>query len=231
MNRLANKIALVTGAHSGIGYAIAHAFRDEGAFVIASDLPRVVVTGEIGLDVSDEANWQAIVSAAVDEHGRLDILVNNAGTASGAALHELDLAEWKRVLSVNQLGPYLGMRAVMPHMIRAGHGSIINISSIFGARAVPGEGAYHATKAAVLGMTRNAAVTYAEHNIRVNAILPGWIATPMTQGRNEEVIDRTPMRRGGRPQEIAAAAVFLASDESSYVTGVELPVDGGYLAI
>jgi 3alpha(or 20beta)-hydroxysteroid dehydrogenase len=142
--------------------------------------------------------------------------------------------DWDRVVNVNQTGTYLGIKAVVPTMLSQGSGSIINISSVVGSRAVPDLADYHASKAAVIGITRNAAVTYASSGIRVNVILPGWIDTPSNESQpahlTKQFIDNTPMRRGGRPADIAWAATYLAADESQYVTGVELPVDGGYLA-
>lgn len=239
VDRLVGKVAIVTGAHSGIGLAIAEAFRAEGAIVYASDIKAEVgaisPSTEARLDVTSEDEWDRLARAVKEQQGRIDILVNNAGGTSYEFLHDFTVENWNSLTALNQLGPALGMRAVLTSMIDAGKGSIVNISSIFGARSVAGIAAYHATKGALLNMTRNAAVSYARQGVRINAILPGWTRTPITEAQdpklNEEFIGRTPIGRGAVPAEIAQPAVFLASDEASFVTGVELPVDGGYLAI
>ncbi|MDT0440517.1 MULTISPECIES: SDR family NAD(P)-dependent oxidoreductase [Streptomyces] len=249
MGRLTGKVALVTGGARGIGRGIAELFAAHGAAVTAVDVldpaapegpadpaPRDGTgTLEHGrLDVTDERGWAETVAGVEERHGRLDILVNNAGVGSYEAVHELAPDEWQRVLGVNQTGVYLGMRAAIPALRRSGGGSIINISSIYGAAAVPGSLAYQATKGAVRSMTRNAAVTYAPDNIRANAVLPGWIRTPMTLAQtrefNDAVIASTPLGRGAEPLDIAHGCVYLASDESSYVTGTDLVIDGGFLA-
>ncbi|HEX7291318.1 MAG TPA: SDR family NAD(P)-dependent oxidoreductase [Conexibacter sp.] len=233
--RLSGKVALVTGGHQGIGKGIVDGFRDQGALVVCADV-QCEDDGETSrrLDVTDEESWNAVVSSILERHRRIDVLVNNAGIGAYAPLHELTREEWDRIVGVNQLGTYLGIKTVVPSMLSHGLGSIINISSIFGSRAVAGIAAYHASKAAVIGITRNAAVTYATAGIRVNAILPGWIDTPAHQNQPKDLtrqfIGDTPMGRGGQPADVAWAAVYLAADESQYVTGVELPVDGGYLA-
>jgi 3alpha(or 20beta)-hydroxysteroid dehydrogenase len=238
MERLAGKVAVVTGAARGIGRGIAEAMTAEGAVVVACDvLPfdgESAVSATAVLDVTDEAAWMALAAGVVAQHGRVDVLVNNAGVTGPDAVHETSLAEWERIIGVDQTGVFLGMKAVIPAMIEAGGGSIVNISSICGAAAVPGIAAYHAAKGAVLTLTKNAAITYAPQRIRANAILPGWITTPMTAGQADDVnavfLDATPLGHPGSPEDIAWAAVYLASDESSFVTGADLPVDGGYLA-
>jgi NAD(P)-dependent dehydrogenase (short-subunit alcohol dehydrogenase family) len=238
MNRLQGKVTLITGTGRGIGRAIVEAFAQEGATVVATG------RGADGgfddaidyrqLEVSDEASWALVVGDVLARHGRIDVLVNNAGIIVYEALDELSLEDWNRVIAVNQTGVFLGMRAVIPSMLANSAGSIINVSSIWGNAAVAGAHAYHATKGAVRNMSKNAAVTYAERGIRVNSLHPGFIDTPLTEAQdpavNAWVVGQTPMRRAGRPEEVAAATVFLASDESSYVTGSELVVDGGYLA-
>ncbi|WP_457587672.1 SDR family NAD(P)-dependent oxidoreductase [Ensifer canadensis] len=239
VKRLENKIAIVTGAHTGIGLAIAEAFREEGAVVYATDIKasvgNVESVRESRLDVTDENQWSQLVEAVLQRQGRIDVLVNNAGGTNYESVHDFKIENWNALIVLNQLGPGLGMRAVLPAMLSAGMGSIINVSSILGARAVAGISAYHASKGALLNMTRNAAVSYARQGVRINAVLPGWTDTPLARAQdpklNEEFIARMPIGRGASPSEIAQAVVFLASDEASFVTGVELPVDGGYLAI
>lgn len=238
MNRLAGKVAIVTGAGRGIGRAIATAFAHQGATVIAtSQSPHHDYEPGIEYlahEVAREDGWKAVVGTVLERHGRIDVLVNNAGIIAYEPIHELTLADWQRVVDVNQTGVFLGMREVVPTMLEQASGSIINVSSIWGNAAVGGAHAYHATKGAVRNMSKNAAITYATTGIRVNSLHPGFIATPLTDaqdpGVNEFVVSMTPMGRPGRPEEIAAGAVFLASDESSFMTGAELVIDGGYLA-
>jgi NAD(P)-dependent dehydrogenase (short-subunit alcohol dehydrogenase family) len=162
------------------------------------------------------------------------VLANNAGVIAYQPLHELTVAEWERVVATNQTGTWLGMRAVIPHMVGQRNGSIINISSIWGSVAVSGAHAYHATKGAVRNMSKSAAISYAKDNVRVNSLHPGFIQTPLTDAQdpeiNEFVVAQTPLGRAGTGEEIANGAVFLASDEASFVTGSELVIDGGYLA-
>lgn len=237
MFELDGKVAIVTGASRGIGEGIAIALAAAGATVVGCD---VLEFGEhqlastAQLDVTDESQWNSVVASVTKEFGAPTILINNAGVTLPSDVLETSLADWERVIGVDQTGVFLGMKAVIPAMRAAGGGSIVNISSICGAAAVAGIAAYHAAKGAVLTLTKNAAVTYASDGIRANAILPGWIATPMTANQAEEINDgfrsATPLARPGSPADVAAAAVFLASDEASFVTGVDLPVDGGYLA-
>ncbi len=238
MGRLTGKVAIISGAARGIGQSVAETFHAEGATVLAGDiLPPSSPSDGVDwteLDVAQEDAWRTVVDRVEADYGRLDVLVNNAGISEYEAIHDVTMSSWRRIVAVNQTGVWLGMRAAVPAMRRSGGGSIINMSSILGAAAIPGEHVYHATKGAVLSMTRNAAVTYARENIRVNAILPGWIRTPMTEAQepalNEAFVACTPMARGGEPEDVANGALFLASDDSRYVTGIELPVDGGYLA-
>lgn len=241
MDRLKGKTTLVTGAGRGIGRAIAEEFAREGAQVLATGRGAECSYGDEldatfewhQLDVSSEADWQRVVAAAGDLGG-IDVLVNNAGIITYDLPHELTLDDWSRVVAVNQTGAWLGMREVIPSMLARGGGSIINVSSIWGNAAVVGAHAYHATKGAIRNMSKSAAITYAKDNIRVNSLHPGFVVTPLTDAQdpsiNEYVVGQTPMGRAGQPQEIAQGAVFLASDESSFMTGSELVIDGGYLA-
>jgi NAD(P)-dependent dehydrogenase (short-subunit alcohol dehydrogenase family) len=241
MSRLQGKVAVVTGAGRGIGRSIAEVFAKEGATVIATSRRDEdgfgVVAGPVEyrqLDVADRRAWADVVGEVLTRHGRVDVLVNNAGIIKYEPVHELGDDDWDEVVAVNQTGTWLGMKTVLPHMLAQGAGSIINVSSIWGNAAVGGAHAYHATKGAVRTMSKNAAITYAKDGIRVNSLHPGFIRTPLTDAQdpdvNDYVVSQTPMGRAGTPEEIAYAAVFLASDESSFVTGSELVVDGGYLA-
>lgn len=237
--RLEGKVALVTGASRGIGLAIVERFAEEGAKVVAgsssnpSGIYPAGVSG-IELDVTREDHWKRAVADALAAHGRIDILVNNAGIIVYEPAHELSTDDWNKVVAVNQSGVFFGMREVIPAMLERKSGSIINVSSIWGLAAVPGGHVYHATKGAVTMMSKNAAITYVKEGIRVNSLHPGFIDTPLTQsqdpGINEFVVGMTPMGRAGTPREIANGCLFLASDESSFMTGSELVIDGGYLA-
>jgi NAD(P)-dependent dehydrogenase (short-subunit alcohol dehydrogenase family) len=237
--RLKGKIALVTGASRGIGLGVVKRFAEEGAVVVAgstSNPSGVYPSGVEGVvhDVGKEDDWKRVIGDLLAKHGRIDVLVNNAGIIAYSPLHELTTEDWARVVNVNQTGVFLGMRAVVPAMQKQKSGSIINVSSIWGNAAVPGAHAYHATKGAVRNMTKNAAITYVADNIRVNSLHPGFIDTPLTQSQAPEVnafvVAATPMKRAGTAREIANGALFLASDESSFMTGAELVIDGGYLA-
>jgi NAD(P)-dependent dehydrogenase (short-subunit alcohol dehydrogenase family) len=237
--RLQDKVVLVTGAASGIGRAVTDLFVQQGAQVIASDIaepaqPYAAGVEAIRLDVTQEADWAAAVTAIVAKYGRLDVLVNNAGIIAYEPLDELGIEAWNRMIAVDQTGVFLGMREAVRAMRPRKSGSIVNISSIWGSAAVAGAHSYHAAKGAVRNMSKNAALTYVGDGIRVNSVHPGFIHTPLTDAQaadlNDAVIDATPMKRGGQPIEIAYGVLYLASDEASYVTGTELVIDGGYLA-
>lgn len=234
---LDGRVCVVTGAASGIGEATARRFAAEGATVVATDL-RVHTSQVDGslywrhLDVRDLANWESVVEETEATFGRIDVLFNCAGlVGSYLGITEVDLADWDDIVAVNMTGVFYGMRTIIPVMQRQQRGSIINMSSIWGILGASGVAAYQASKGAVTVMTRNAAMTYAGDGIRVNSLHPGLIVTPMTMAQSasisEELIRQTPMGRAGRPEEVAAVATFLASDESSYVTGSQLMVDGG----
>ena len=237
--RLQGKVALVTGASRGIGFAVAKLFAREGAIVYAassSNPSGIFPAGVLGveLDVAKEEHWKRVVAEIVAARGRIDVLVNNAGIAVYDAVHECSTENWRKVLGVNQDGCFFGMREVIPHMQARKAGSIVNVGSVWGKAAVAGAHAYHATKGAMVMMTKNAAITYAGDGLRVNSIHPGIIDTPLTRGQdpaiNAYVIGVTPMKRAGTALEIAQGCLFLASDDSSFMTGAELVIDGGYLA-
>ena len=242
MARLQDKVAIITGGGRGIGRATAELFASEGAQVYVTDVRAPEPPYEDPaihfsiMDVASEQGWSDLVDGIVARHGAVDILVNNAGIGgSQLPLADENIADWDRVIAVNQTGVFLGMRAVLPGMRAKRAGSIINFSSIWGIAAVPGAAAYHATKAAVRHLSKHAAVTYAADNVRVNSVHPGIIATPMVlEDQAEEtsagVVAATPLGRMGQPIELANGVLFLASDESSFVTGTELVIDGGYLA-
>lgn len=237
--RVGGKVALVTGASRGIGLGIVERFAEEGAVVYAgstSNPTGVYPAGVYGvkLDVSSEDDWKRVIAQIIAEQGRIDVLVNNAGIIVYEPVHTLSLDDWNKVVGVNQTGVFLGMREVIPHMQKQKAGSIINVSSIWGKAAVAGAHVYHATKGAVGIMSKNAAMIYVGDGIRVNSLHPGFIDTPLTQSQDPDmnafVVASTPMKRAGTPREIANGALFLASDESSFMTGAELVIDGGYLA-
>ncbi|MFT3796024.1 SDR family NAD(P)-dependent oxidoreductase [Flavobacterium sp.] len=238
MSTLKNKIAIVTGANQGIGLAIVKKFVAEGAKVYAFDIKETADYGEnvtfLQVDVAQEAQWRAAVAKVIAENGRIDVLANNAGLIDYTPIHELELENWDRLVAVDQTGVFLGMKHVIPHMMKEGKGSIINTSSIWGLVGASGVAAYNAAKAAVVGLSKNAAVTYATQGVRVNSVMPGFISTPLTDSQDAElnqwVIDQTPMKRAGKPEEIANGVAFLASDEASYITGLDLIIDGGYTA-
>jgi 3alpha(or 20beta)-hydroxysteroid dehydrogenase len=237
--RLQGKVVLVTGAASGIGHAVAELFATEGAIVFASDIasPKLAYSNGIEalkLDVTREEDWEAAVDTIIEKNGRLDVLINNAGIIAYEPLHELEMNAWMTMIAVDQTGVFLGMREAIRVMRRQKSGSIVNISSIWGSAAVAGAHSYHAAKGAVRNMSKNAAMTYVADGIRVNSVHPGFIHTPLTDAQapelNQVVIASTPMKRGGESIEVAYGCLYLASDESSYVTGAELAIDGGYLA-
>ena len=243
--RLDGKVALVTGAARGIGAAIARRFAAEGARVLVTDADEEGVrqiAAELGAsarghDVTSEAAWDEVARWAVETHDHVDALVNNAGVFLAARLQETTLEDFRRLQEVNQVGVFLGMRTIAPLMVQRGTGSIINMSSIAGRMGSPYLTAYAASKWAVRGMTKCVAKELAATGVRVNSLHPGQIDTDMharQKERTPELIQKLvagiPMRRIGNPVEVADAAVFLASDESRYMTGSEIVIDGGVSA-
>lgn len=244
MGRLDERVCLITGGARGQGAAEARLFADEGARVWISDVLDGLgerLAGEIGatyrhLDVRDEDAWQRLVDEIIDRDGRIDVLVNNAGIFRSNRLFETSLAEFEEVMAVNCTGVFLGMRAVAPHMRRAGRGSIVNVSSLAGLTGAHGAFAYGTSKWAVRGMTKTAATEMARRGVRVNSIHPGLIDTDMMHqlpGSEDEprLARRVPLGRVAEANEVARLALYLASDESSYSTGSEFVVDGGLNAL
>lgn len=250
MGRLDGKVAVITGGASGMGRATALRFAAEGAKVLLADVD--VAGGEATLDgikaaggtasflrvdVSQPADVQEMIRVAVHDLGGLDVLFNNAGIEGQSSwLADCTEENWDRVLAINLKGVFLGMKYALPHMAAQGHGSIINTASVAGLVGWRAGGAYSASKAGVANLTRTAALEYARYNVRVNAICPGVIRTPMLDRINpspdmmQRLVTMQPMPRLGTADDIANMALFLASDESAFVTGAMLPVDGGYTA-
>jgi 3alpha(or 20beta)-hydroxysteroid dehydrogenase len=248
MNRLDGKIALVSGAARGQGEAHARLFVAEGARVVVGDVldeQGQALVEELGddaryahLDVSREEDWARVVATTVAEFGGLDILVNNAGIARYSSIVDLSLAAYMEVIGVNQVGAFLGMRAAIPLMTARGSGSIVNISSTSGLVGASGTLAYTASKFAIRGMTKTAALELAPLGIRVNSVHPGGVDTPMLKPDElenadvglDQFIASVPLGRLAHPSELAKLVLFLASDESSYCTGSEFIADGGLTA-
>lgn len=249
MQRLPGRVALVTGAGSGIGAATAHRLANEGAIVVLTDINDAGcerVTAQLAdqgaevlalhHDVARVEEWQSVLDTTIERFGRLDILVNNAGMGDILDIEQTTIEDWDRTIAIDQTSIFLGMKFAAEHLKKSGHGSVINISSIFGITGGFGTSpAYHAAKGAVRTLTKNVALLWAQQGVRVNSIHPGFIDTPIldaVRGTDFEqvMLQMTPMGRLGRPEEIAAAVAYLASDDASFITGCELAVDGGFLA-
>jgi len=246
LNRFEGKSAFITGAGSGIGRATAMAFAAEGARVFITDLGKAALQETAELvraaggdvrsvicDVSKPGDIEAAVAQAVEAYGRIDCAFNNAGVENKAApLHEIELEEWDRVLNINLRGTFICMKYELAQMVRQGGGVVVNTSSGAGIRGVAGGASYAASKHAMIGMTKSAALDYAKQNIRVNCVLPGNIATPMmdrfTGGDIQKAIDLEPVGRLGKPEEIAETVLWMSSDLGGFVTGASIVVDGGW---
>lgn len=249
MKRLEGRVALVTGGASGIGKATVMRLVDEGAAVVLTDVQddkgkavadSVTASGGKALflhhDVSKEDEWTKVVAETVSTFGGLDILVNNAGIGETSTIDDTSYAEYQRTIRITQDSVFLGMRAAAEALKKSGHGSVINISSIFGASGGFGASpAYHAAKGAVRILSKSTALAWATQKVRVNSVHPGFIDTPILGDAKETpfgqvLVDVTPMGRLGQPEEIASVIAFLASDDASFMTGSEVYVDGGFLA-
>ena len=246
-NRLSGKIALISGAASGLGAAQAKLFASEGAKVVIGDVQTELgnkVAAEIKnaggqavftrLDVTDELSWKAAIKVAKDTFGGLTTLVNNAGIFHPGGIEGESVEGWKTTIAVNQTGVFLGMKTAAATLLESGNAAIVNISSLFGIIGSPNAISYHASKGAVRVMSKAAALEYAKRGIRVNAIFPGQIQTPIlgdiTPEQDKAFKAMIPMGKVGEPIDIAYASLYLCSDEAKYVTGAELIVDGGWSA-
>jgi len=240
IERFRSQVCILTGATQGIGLATARRLASEGAQVYAFDISKPSETVEgvqwIHCDVTSRQHWQAAIEHVVCEAGPVDVLVNNAGgVGSYNELAEISTADWDRVIMLNQSSVFYGMQTVLPSMIERSTGSIVNVSSMWGIIGTAGVAAYQASKGAVTMMTKNAAATYASRGIRVNSVHPGFIWTPMTLAQDADIsqglVDKTPMARAGLASEVAASIAFLTSEDASFVTGVQLLVDGGFTTV
>lgn len=245
-SNLTQQVAIVTGAGRGIGRAICISLCRAGAYVIATDILKnelvqtVNECGEnataISLDVTDEGQWQDVISSTLNKHGRIDILVNNAGVLQFATLEDTTTEQFRNLFDINVTGTFLGMNSAIPAMKKARAGVIINMSSSSAILPNNGTGAYNASKFAVLGLTKTAALELGPYGIRVNSVHPGGVNTPMTNPQelsSDKLNARfkfVPQQRGCEPEEIANAVLFLASEQGSYCNGTELVVDGGLTA-
>lgn len=242
MQRFADRVVLISGASTGIGLATVRRLLDEGATVYAgrrsaaSDSEMGDAT-PVSLDVTSEADWRSVLDGVVERHGRLDVLINNAGIRESGGVEETTLEQWRRLIDVNLTSIFLGCRAAVPALRGAGGGAIVNVGSITGIRGTENMVAYSASKSGVVSMTSSLALDLARDNIRVNAVCPAAIRTRMVtkwlgsapdlDAAEAAVLSKHPIGRIGRPEEVASVLAFLASDDSSFMTGLSIPVDGG----
>jgi NAD(P)-dependent dehydrogenase (short-subunit alcohol dehydrogenase family) len=240
INRLRDRVSVVTGAAQGIGLATVKRLTEEHARVFGFDVadPTESVDGVkwIKCDVTSNQQWQECIARVVSNAGPVDVLVNNAGgVGSYDQLTDISVEDWDRVIKLNQSSVFYGMRTVLPSMLTRSTGAIVNVSSMWGIIGAPGVAAYQASKGAVTMITKNAAATYAGRGVRINSVHPGLIWTPMTEAQDAEIsqdlIDKTPMARAGQASEVASAIAFLASDDASFVNGIQLIVDGGFTTV
>lgn len=240
MARLDGKVILITGAASGIGLATVEAVRQEGAIVAAADLDEINGLGNddsaYKLDVSSAVETAEVVAQIVARHGRIDGLATCAGISVEGSVTQFDLEKWHKAIAVNLTGTMLSCRAVLPHMLAAGRGSIVTVASIYGMTGGPGNTPYNVTKGGVLQLTRSLAADYGASSIRINAVSPGYIETPMTGmlahagTMRDAFVGMHLLQRAGQPEEVGKVIRFLLSDEASFVTGANIPVDGGFSA-
>jgi NAD(P)-dependent dehydrogenase (short-subunit alcohol dehydrogenase family) len=240
VGRFQKKVCIVTGAAQGIGLATVRRLAAEGARVFALDIadaPEHIPSVEwMHCDVTSVDQWESTINSVESLAGPPKVLINNAGgVGSYDELASISLDDWDRVIELNQRSVFLGMRTTLPSMLEGGEGSIVNVSSMWGIIGTSGVAAYQASKGAVTMMTKNAAATYANRGIRVNSVHPGFIWTPMTEAQDADIsqglIDKTPMARAGLGNEVAAGIAFLASEDASFITGVQLLIDGGFTTI
>jgi len=249
MGRMDGKIALVTGAAMGMGRTHAETLAREGATVVLTDIDDATGEGTAEAirqaggsadymhhNVASEEEWKSVIDTTVAKYGKINVLVNNAGILILKPVDQTETSEWDKIFDINVKGTFFGIKHVLPAMQKAGGGSIVNISSIYGLIGAPSAAAYEASKGAVRLLTKATAIDYAPHKIRVNSVHPGVIDTPMTKDLladpdvKQAILGTTILDRPAQPQEISNAVLFLASDEASFMTGSEMVVDGGYTA-
>jgi NAD(P)-dependent dehydrogenase (short-subunit alcohol dehydrogenase family) len=250
MSRLEGKVAIITGAGSGMGRVEAILFAKEGAKVVATDINeagihetvnKIKANGGEGIaikhNVTKKEEWEAVYEQTIETYSKLDILVNNAGISQPDSMDHLTEDQWDRIVDINLKGTFFGIQLAIPHFRKNNGGSVVNISSIAGLTGSSGAGAYTAAKGGVRMLTKAVAADYGKDNVRANSVHPGYIVTEMSKEYMEDekykgwFLAQTPLNKLGKPEEVAEAVLFLASDAASHITGVELPVDGGVTAI